>query len=256
MTDAIEIIRNGSCTEIHLNRPERKNALTGAMYTAIAAAFEAAEEDRNITSVLIAANGDTFCAGNDLNDFMAAPPSGGESPVARFLKAISTSTKIIIAAVQGPAVGVGGTMLLHCDHVVAAEHTSIHFSFVKMALVPEAASSLLLPRIIGHLRAAELMLTGDPVAAEDACRLGLINHVVGKGEQLAHARAFAAKLDDRPPEALLLTKALLKSASTDVAARMAEEGKVFADRLRSPEFRESATAFMEKRKPNYKGLQR
>ncbi|MBV9078869.1 MAG: enoyl-CoA hydratase/isomerase family protein [Methylobacteriaceae bacterium] len=249
MSDHVEIVRDGARLEIHLNRPDKKNALTGAMYAAVAEGLASAEREPGVLAVILAGRGQAFCAGNDLADFMANPPSGDDSPVARFLRAISTATKAVVAAVQGPAVGVGATMLLHCDHVVASEEASLQFPFARLALVPEAASSLLLPRVVGPLAAAELMLTGDPLPAAEAKRLGLVSRVVPSGEALAGARAFAARLEGLPPEALRETKRLLRATSQDVATRMAEENALFRRQLGSAEFAEAARAFLEKRKP-------
>lgn len=251
MTDLVLVERHGSRLDIILNRADRKNAVTGVMYTAMAEALVEAENDASVLSVVIAAHGSTFCAGNDLLDFQMNPPTGSESPVSRFLHAISTSSKVMIAAVQGAAVGVGATLLLHCDHVVAAEDAALHFAFVKMALVPEAASSLLLPRAVGHLKAAELMFTSEPMPAPEALAARLVSRVVPTGTQLKEALAFVAKLDGAPPEALRATKRLLRSDSSVVADRMAEEGQVFRRQLSSPEFGEAVRAFMEKRKPEF-----
>jgi enoyl-CoA hydratase/carnithine racemase len=219
------------------------------MYIAMAEALAEAEADPAILSVIIGAHGSAFCAGNDLVDFQMNPPKGSDSPVSRFLTAISTSSKVVIAAVQGVAVGVGATMLLHCDHVVIAEDASLQFAFVKMALVPEAASSLLLPRAVGPLKAAELMLTSVPLPGREAAELGLVSRVVPTGDQVVEARAFAERLDGSPPEALRATKRLLRSDVTGVAERMAEEGALFRRQLGSPEFAEAVRAFMEKRTP-------
>jgi len=251
MTDLVEVTRTGSRIEIILNRPEKKNALTGDMYVAMAEGLEMAESDPQVLSVIIAANGRAFCGGNDVVDFMTNPPEGSDSPVVRFLRNISSSTKVLIAAIQGPAVGIGATMLLHCDHVVAADTANLQFAFVKMALVPEAASSLLLPLAVGHLAAAELMFTGDPLSASDALRLGLVSRVVGDGEQLESARTFSARLDDLPPTALRSTKRLLRSSTTTVAERMEEEGGLFREQLKSADFTEAASAFMERRPPKF-----
>ena len=150
--------------EIRLNRPDKKNAVTSAMYAAIAAAIEQAGSDKAIRAILFSGAGDAFCAGNDLNDFLSKPMTA-ESPVLRFLAAIAATPVVMIAAVQGACVGIGATLLLHCDHVVAAATTTLQYNFVKIALVPEAASSLLLPRAVGRLKAAELMLLGEPVEA-------------------------------------------------------------------------------------------
>ncbi len=250
MSEHIEIIQGQSWVELHLNRVEKKNALTGAMYAALAAALVAADADPKVRCIVLAGHGAAFCAGNDLQDFVTTPLNE-HSPVFAFLRAIALAKKPLVAAIQGPAVGVGATMLLHCDFVVAAPSAAVQFSFAKMALVPEAASSLLLPRVVGHLKASELMLLGDPVGADEALRLGLINRVVGEGEQLDAARAFAGRIAALPPQAVAMTKHLLKSETGGVMARMNEEAGVFGQQLTSAEFKEAVAAFMEKRAPKW-----
>ena len=251
MSEFVEIVMRGPSLEIILDRTDKKNAITGDMYATMARAIFAAESDPDVVSILFAGRGAAFCAGNDLQDFLSTPMNAN-SPVLSFLKAISTTSKVMIAAVQGPCVGIGATLLLHCDHVVAAPSASLGFNFVKIALVPEAGSSLLLPRAVGRLKAAELMLLGEPVAAAEALRLGLVSRVVGEGEQLDAARAFADKLEALPPEALMATRRLLNSSSRTVEARIAEEVGVFGRQLKSPEFKEAVSAFMQKRAPNFK----
>jgi len=251
MTVYVDIVRRGASLEIHLDRPDKRNAVTGAMYGAMTAAMVAAEGQADVVSLLFAGRGDGFCSGNDLQDFLSAPMTP-DAPVLAFLRAISSTSKVMIAAVQGPCVGIGATLLLHCDHVVAAASARLAFNFVKMALVPEAGSSLLLPRAVGRLKAAELLLLGEPVPADEALRLGLVSRVVGEGEQLAAARAFADRLDALPPEALLAARRLLNGSSRTVEARIAEEVDVFSRQLGSPEFKEAVAAFMQKRAPNFR----
>lgn len=251
MSEFVEIGRRGASLEIAFNRADKKNAVTSAMYTAMAEAMFAAEAQPEVVSVVFSGHGAGFCSGNDLQDFLSAPMTE-KAPVLAFLKAISTTSKVMIAAVQGPCVGIGATLLLHCDHVVAAASASLAFNFVKIALVPEAGSSLLLPRAVGRLKAAELLLLGEPVAAEEALRIGLVSRVVGEGEQLEAARAFADKLAALPPEALMATRRLLNGSSRTVEARIAEEVGVFGKQLRSPEFKEAVAAFMQKRKPDFR----
>lgn len=251
MAEYVEIVRRGASLEIHLDRAEKRNAVTGAMYAAMTEAMTAAEGQADVVSILFAGRGDGFCAGNDLADFLSTPMTA-DAPVLGFLKAISSTSKVMIAAVQGPCVGIGATLLLHCDHVVAAASARLAFNFVKIALVPEAGSSLLLPRAVGRLKAAELMLLGEPVLADEAMRIGLVSRVVAEGEQLAAAQAFADKLEALPPEALLAARRLLNGSSRTVEARIAEEVGVFGKQLRSPEFKEAVAAFMQKRPPNYR----
>ena len=250
MTDQIEIGVRDKVLEIRLKRPDKRNAITLPMYAAMAAAIEAAGEDKGVRAVLFSGEGETFCAGNDLSDFLSQPLSA-DSPALRFLVAISNTPLTMIAAVQGSCVGIGATLLLHCDYVTAAPSTSLQFNFVKIALVPEAASSLLLPRAVGRLKAAELMLTGEPVEAYEAQALGLVSHVAEDGDPLLAARLFAGRLATLAPEAVRLTRRLLRSETEGVAARMAEENAIFMRQLGSPEFKEAVAASMQKRKPNF-----
>jgi len=241
----------GGVLHVRLNRPEKKNALTGPMYRALTEAIARAEADPAIVAILISGEGDSFTAGNDLGEFLREPPLGPESPVWHFLKAVSGARKVLVAAVHGSAVGIGTTLLLHCDLVFAAPSARLALPFVKLGLVPEAGSSLLLPRLMGHVRAAELLLLGEPFGAVTAYELGLVNRVVAEEELLATARAAAEALAALPPQALLRSKALLKGEQQPaLAQRMEEEAAIFAAQLRTPEFREIATAFVEKRAPD------
>ena len=250
MSEHVSIQRTGTSLELTLNRPDKKNAITGDMYRAMAFAILSAEADRQVRSIVFSGNGNAFCSGNDLQDFLSAPLSD-DAPVLTFLKAISSTSKVMIAAVHGPCVGIGATLLLHCDYVAAAPSAMLAFNFVKIALVPEAASSLLLARTVGRLKAAELLLTGEPVAAQEARALGLVSAVCAEGEQLTAARAFARKLDVLPPEALVATRKLLQAKSRTVSARIDEEADVFKHQLASAEFQEAVAAFMQKRAPKY-----
>jgi enoyl-CoA hydratase/carnithine racemase len=250
MTHYVEISARGSSVEIRLHRPDKKNAITGAMYSAMTAAMTAANADPAVRSILFSGVGPAFSSGNDLQDFLSAPMDEN-SPVLGFLAALAANTKVLIAAIQGPCVGIGATLLLHCDHVVAAESAQLHFNFIKIALVPEAASSLLLPLAVGRLKAAEILMTGDPVSSAEALRLGLVSKVVAEDSQLDSARAFADKLTPLAPEALRITRALLRADADAVAARMADENAQFKARLRSPEFKEAVAAFMQKRVPKF-----
>jgi enoyl-CoA hydratase/carnithine racemase len=252
MSEHIATRLEGGVLELRINRPEKRNALTRPMYAAMAEALEAAAENPAVRAVLLCGSGDGFCAGNDLADFVSgAPPLGEESPSRRFLRAISTHPKPIVAAVQGNAVGIGTTMLLHCDLVVLAENARLALPFVKLGVVPEAASSLLLPRLTGHQRAAEMMLLGEPIDAATAREIGIANRVVAADALMATAHGLAAKLAAQPPTALLLTKALLKAGQAEIAARMDEEGRLFTERLQSDELKEAVAAFFEKRAPNF-----
>lgn len=233
-TSDVTVEQEGLTTHIRLNRPAKRNAITADMYAAMADALTAAESN-GTTILLISGAGPGFCAGNDLADFVANGPSGDDAPVHRFLRAIAQSTRILVAAVQGPAIGVGTTMLLHCDFIVAEESAELRMPFVDLALVPEAASSLLLPRLVGHHRAAGLLMLGEAVSAAQARELGMVNRVVPDGQSLAEARAVVASLLEKPRSALLAAKALMKSPARDVAGRMAEENAAFAAQLKTPE---------------------
>jgi enoyl-CoA hydratase/carnithine racemase len=258
MSDNILVNAAAGVVEIRFNRPDKKNAFTEAMYAAISAALEGAEADPAIRVILLSGEGGAFSAGNDLQDFMQSPPDLEDqvdaSPVTRFMHALSTTRKVVVAAVQGPAVGVGATLLLHCDLVVAADNARLSFPFINLGLVPEFGSTLLLPQRIGHHQAAELTLLGEPVDAATALRLGLVNRVVPLAELPETARGLSRKLAAKAPAALLLTKQLLKSGSGPLAGRIAEEAGHFARRLRTAEFREAATAFFEKRAPDFSKL--
>jgi enoyl-CoA hydratase/carnithine racemase len=251
MTEAVEFRQEVGILEIRLNRPDKKNAITVAMYAAMAERLAAAEADPAVRVVLFTGAGDAFCAGNDLKDFIANPPSGQDSPVFRFLRAISTATKVLIAAIQGPAVGIGTTMLLHCDLVVAARNARLSVPFVNLGLVPEAASSLLLPRLVGHQRAAELFLLGEPIDAATAQAYGLVNRVVEDDEVAATAQALAAQIAAKAPGAVRMVKKLMKSPTTTVPERMVEEAHDFGTQLASAELREAVGAFFEKRAPDF-----
>ncbi|WP_298728209.1 enoyl-CoA hydratase [uncultured Ferrovibrio sp.] len=236
---------------ITFNRPDKKNALTSAMYASLADALEKADTESDVRVILFTGNGGAFTAGNDLQDFLNNPPAGEETPVFRFLRAISTISKPMIAAVSGVAVGVGTTMLLHCDLVYAAENAKFSLPFVNLALVPEAASSLLLPRMIGHHRASELLLLGEPFTAATAKEYGIVNAVHAEDRLLDEAMQVARKIAAKPPTAVRLTKQLLRQSKGDVAGQMAAEGVHFRAQLKSAEAREAMTAFFEKRPPKF-----
>jgi enoyl-CoA hydratase/carnithine racemase len=252
MSEHIVSRLEGGVLELRMDRPEKRNALTRPMYAAMAEALEGAAGNPAVRSVLICGSGDGFCAGNDLADFVSgAPPLGEDSPSRRFLRAISGHPKPIVAAVQGNAVGIGTTMLLHCDLVVLAENARLSLPFVKLGLVPEAASSLLLPRLLGHQLAAEMMLLGEPIDARTAQEVGIANRVVAGEALMGTARDLAVRLARQAPTALRLTKALLKGQGNDVAGRMEEEGRHFTAQLQSDELKEAVAAFFEKRAPNF-----
>ena len=249
----ITITQADGALEITLDRASRKNALSLAMYDALAAALKKADLAPDVRAVLIQGSGGVFSSGNDLQDFMQAPPTGGDSPVFRFLEALVAFEKPLVAAVEGHAIGIGTTMLLHCDLVYASETARFALPFVNLALVPEAASSFLLPRLMGHARAAELLYLGEPFGAHTARELGIVNAVFSPGDLLSEARRRVQALVDRPPEALRQTKRLLKAPIADeTRARMKAEGALFVERLASKEVGEAITAFFEKRKPNFR----
>ncbi|TSA10095.1 MAG: enoyl-CoA hydratase [Betaproteobacteria bacterium] len=237
---------------IEIDRPEKKNALTAAMYQAMADAIKAAEADPKVRVLLIHGKADLFTAGNDLQDFLANPPRDDNRPVFQFLYGISQAQKPIVAAVAGAAVGIGTTMLLHCDLVYAAPNARLQLPFVNLGLVPEAASSLLLPALIGYQRAAELLLLGEPFSAQKAKELGLVTEVVPEGELLETAMNQAKKLAGKPAASLRLTKQLMKQGqAAAVAQHIKLESGHFGERLNSPEAKEAFSAFLEKRKPDF-----
>ena len=234
------------------DRLDRKNAITAAMYQTLADALVAADADPAIRVIVLAGHESVFTAGNDLEDFMKNPPKDENAPVHQFLKAISTATKPLIASVSGAAVGVGTTMLLHCDLVYASETAKLSMPFAQLGLCPEAASSLLLPQLAGYHRAADKLLFGEPFDANEARELGLVNRVLPAGELDAFVRTQARKLTLLPPASLRATKRLMKEgAMPQIAARMSLEGKQFGEMLRAPEAREAFTAFFEKRRPDF-----
>ncbi|HEX8214561.1 MAG TPA: enoyl-CoA hydratase [Allosphingosinicella sp.] len=251
MSDHILVSSSGQVTEIRLNRPEKRNAITAAMYAALADALEAAAADDRVRVVTIVANGGTFTSGNDLNDFLQAPPLDMDQPVFRFLRALSTFPKVVVAGVTGAAVGVGTTLLLHCDLVVAAPDAAFSLPFVDLALVPEAASSMLLPRLIGPQRAARHFILGDQIDALTALAYGFVTQIAPSGGVEGKVREIAERVAAKPPEAVRLTKSLLQRESEPVEARIAREAETFASRLTSAEAREAFQAFFEKRPPNF-----
>ena len=234
------------------HRVERKNSINVAMYDALATAIERAVDDAATRVLLIQGHETVFSAGNDIEDFLRNPPAGKDSPVFRFLRGIATFPKPLLAAVCGPAVGVGTTLLFHCDLVYAGDNAAFSVPFVNLGLCPEAASSLLLPQIFGYHRAAEALLLGEPFMAEAALEVGLVNRVLPPTECNAFAQQQARKLAAKPLSSLITTKQLLKGAQQEaVLRRMDEEGAHFRRMLGEPAAREAMTAFMEKRKPDF-----
>lgn len=246
MSPHVLFTRDNGVATIRFNRPEKKNALNAAMYAALADAVEAAESDDAVRAILLCAAGDNFTAGNDLADF-AERPEDGASPAQRFLYGIAQAKKPLVAAVDGYAVGVGLTLLLHCDLVYASRRAKLRAPFVDLGLVPEAGSSLLLPRIAGPMRAAEIFLVCDFVTAEQAREIGIVNLVVETDQLEAHARAICERLAQKAPGAVQATKKLLKDTSGSTHERMQREFALFAERLGSAEAKQAISAFFEKR---------
>jgi enoyl-CoA hydratase/carnithine racemase len=253
-SDAVKMSVKGAIAQIEINRPEKKNALSQAMYVGLADAFERADADPAVRVVLIHGQPNVFTSGNDLKDFMqfdAAEPFESGA-IYRFLCAISGASKPVVAAVNGAAVGIGVTLLLHCDLVYAGESAVLQLPFVNLGLSPEAASSYLLPRLIGYQRAAELLLFGEAFSARYAREIGLVNEVLRDDEVQARALARAQQLAAQPPASVRITKRLLKQAqATDVLRVMSEEGSHFRARLSSDEAKEAFAAFMGKRRPDF-----
>ena len=244
MPDTLITIDN-HVLRIQLNRPRKKNALSPAMYDSLRAAIERADDDSSIRVITLTGSGDSFCAGNDLNTFLADP---GSDAAARFIKAIAGAQTPIVAAVNGVAVGVGVTMLLHCDLVYAAAEARFNFAFIDLGLLPEAASSYLLPRMLGYSGAAELLMLGEAFSAEQARECGIVNQVVAAEALDDLARSKAAQLAAKPPEALRQTKMLLRRGSSKaVEETMALELSMIGERLVSDEARGIMQAFFKRR---------
>jgi enoyl-CoA hydratase/carnithine racemase len=251
MSEHLLIDRSEAVLTLSMHRPDKKNALTRDMYSAMAKAINAAQSDDSLRAVIIQGDENCFTSGNDVADFIDVPPSGPNSPVYEFLKAICHAEKPLIAAVNGPAVGVGTTMLLHCDLVYVAEDAKLRMPFVNLGLCPEAGSSFLLPRLLGHLRAAELLLLGETISGQRAAEIGLANHALPKGAAVHQAaRTAALRIAELPPNSVRLSKALLKQGlSLTTEEVMDREGEYFGQLLKGPEAKEALTAFMQKRKP-------
>ena len=244
----------GVCT-LTFHRVDKKNAFTQAMYSQLAQALTDAEVDAATRVVLLQGDATVFSAGNDIGDFLNHPPSNEEAPVFRFLRALASFPKPLVAAVCGPAVGIGTTMLLHCDLVYAGDNAAFALPFVNLGLCPEAGSSLLLAQTMGHHRAAEALLLGEPFLAEAALEVGLVNRVVPPTECNSVAQAQARKLAAKPLASLIATKRLMKQHQHQrVLDTISEEAQVFARMLQEPAAREAFGAFMEKRRPDFSQL--
>ena len=251
-TEWVSTIIDRGILQVGIQRPEKKNALTLAMYDALTAALETAENDDHIRIILLHGTENCFTSGNDLHDFAKNPPQGENSPVFRFLRAISCATKPLVAMVSGDAVGIGTTMLLHCDLVYADETARFQLPFVNLGLCPEAASSYLLPKLVGYLQAAEILLLGETIDAEKALGLGLINAIFPAADLHQQVVNKALRLASQPPASVRLTKSLLKEHQAEhVAEVMSKEGTLFLQQLAKPEAQEAIRAFTEKRKADF-----
>jgi enoyl-CoA hydratase/carnithine racemase len=243
---------SGSVLRVELNRPTKKNAMTSSMYVTLAEIFTDAAKDEHTRVVLWHGAGDSFCAGNDIEDFLKNPPGPGESPQARLMNALADFGKPIVVAVQGAAIGGGTTMLMHCDFVYAGESARFRMPFIDLAVVPEFGSSCSVPARIGHLRAAELILLGLPFDAKRAADLGLVTRVVSDQSLLATATDTARKLAAKPAGALQAAKRLMKrSVHEQIKAAMKVENEEFSVQVRSQDAREAFAAFLEKRPPDF-----
>jgi enoyl-CoA hydratase/carnithine racemase len=248
----IRTVNTNGVAVIEIARPEKKNALTQAMYTAMAEAIVAADADAAVRALLITGQPGIFTSGNDLEDFMQRPPASEESPVFRFMKALAECGKPVVAAVTGGAIGIGTTMLLHCDLVYVSDEARLAMPFVGLGLVPEYASSLLIPQRVGHAKAAELLLLGEPFNGERAVEMGIANAVLPAAEVVNHARRMAERFNALPPGAVRESKALMRRGQKALVQETIEvEAGIFATRLRSPEAMEAFQAFFQKRKPDF-----
>lgn len=245
---------DGVC-RIEIARPEKKNALTVAMYAQLAEALAAAHDDAGVRAILLTGQPDVFTAGNDLEDFLKHPPQDHDAPVFRFMAALAGADKPVVAAVNGAAVGIGTTLLLHCDLVYCADNAMFSLPFVNLGLCPEFASSLLLPLAAGYHKAAEKLLLGEPMSAEEALEMKIVNRILPPAEVLGHAQRQAARFVSLPPAALRESKRLMKAAWRGLAEKViADEAASFGRLLGSAEAKEAFTAFLERRKPDFSRL--
>lgn len=247
MSEQVIVERQGAVQVIRMKRPDKKNALTLAMYQGLAEALEQGDADAEVAVQVILGSGGSFCAGNDLADFLTLGRLAG-TPLERFMLALSGSPKPLVAGVQGAAVGIGSTMLLHCDFVRAAPSAKFQFPFTTLGLVPEAGSSLLLPRLAGYQRAAELLMLGQPFTAETAVAVGLVGAILPDETLEAETLALAGILAAKPREAMRATKALLKANPEPVQDRIRRELAALETALQSPELKEAVAGFFQKKK--------
>ena len=248
MPDII-ISNEGSVRKIRINRPEKRNALTLAMYETMAAAIEGASTEPNVKCLLLAGSPEIFCAGNDLNDFIAMARSGVLGvQIVRFLHALARCEKPVVASVSGAAVGVGTTMLLHCDQVIASDTAVLLTPFVSLGLLPEAGSSLIAPRLMGHARAFSLLVMGKPLSAEEAKAAGIITAIVPGADLDAQSLALAREVAALPPESVASARRLMRGSVEEIVARIDEEVEAFKTRLASPEAQKAFAAFLSRKR--------
>ncbi len=249
---AIRTELRGRVATFAFSRPEKKNAITAAMYQSLADGLTEAARNDAVRVIVLSGDGGAFTAGNDLEDFLQRPPQGDDSPVAQFMQALRTMPKPVIAAVPGLAIGIGTTLLLHCELVYAAESARFAMPFTQLGLCPEFASSVLLPRIAGYQQAAEKLLFGEAFDAGEAQRMGLVNRVLPTDELMPFVEARAGQLAALPADSLRITKQLMKGdLQTPVAAAMLSEMQHFTRLLNGPDAKEAFSAFLEKRKPSF-----
>lgn len=255
MSEHILLTRSGNLLHIQINRPEKKNALTFEMYQAMADAIYKAEMDNSVGCILISGADGIFTAGNDLKDFQARPPKDETAPAFQFIMSLAKSTVPIVAAVDGVAIGVGVTMLLHCDKVFVTKDAYLQLPFVNLGLTPEAGSSYLLSKLMGHSLASELLIGGKPFDGTRAVELGVANELCEASELLDTAMAYATDIAAKPPRAVRSSKALMKTDTDIVVAQIRKEVMEFIQRLQSDECAEALAAFVEKRKPDFSKCQ-
>lgn len=253
MTEFLTVEREAGLMTLRLNRPDKKNALTRAMYSAMCEALLAADTDASVRAVLITGGTECFTSGNDVADFLQAPPTSLDSPVFNFMRALFELKKPIVAAVAGSAVGIGTTLLLHCDLVYVSRNAKLKMPFVSLGLCPEFGSSLILPRLLGHAKAAELLLLGESFSGAQAAEWGIANAALDDGAAtLAKAREMALRFSQLAPSAVEVSKRLMQAPGREELRRVIlEEGELFGQRLRTPEAIEALSAFMQRRKPDF-----
>lgn len=254
MISELQVSRCDGAQLLRLSRPEKRNALTSKMYAALADAIEAGDDDHAVAAHVILGSGGVFTAGNDLGDFMSTAHGAGElgRDVLRFIRLLPVTRKPLIAAVDGKAIGIGTTLLFHCDLVYATPASTFATPFLDLGLIPEAASSLLMPARMGYARAFEMLVLGEPMTAEAAVAAGIVNKIVAPDSLEATAVDAARRLAEKPPEALATARRLMRGDPAAILARIETEAAEFRERLKSPEASEAFTAFFEKRLPNFR----